>query len=190
MYEGILPCRNVKPRLHDATFVEQHWWIFVETSRATKIVWTSVQHCRPLFNNVVECSSMLLFPWMFTNINVVLHSRIVQTGFYVFWYSLYCRTVHYCLHYGLQWPALWSALFFCTMVCTVFCIMICTVVCTVICTVVLLTGGRTLRSGRLPSKPTDGQTPPYRTQWILHSVVRQQQTTVIPPLFDYRNYTV
>ena len=40
--------RQLKPRLHDATFVEQHWWIFVDTSWPTKIetVWTSVQHCR------------------------------------------------------------------------------------------------------------------------------------------------
>ena len=63
----------VKPRLHDATFVEQHRWIFVDTRWPTKIetVWTSVQHCQTLFTNVVERSSMLLFPWMFTNINVV-----------------------------------------------------------------------------------------------------------------------
>ena len=37
---GYIVCDNnqwVKPRLHDATFVEQHWWIFVEISWPTKI---------------------------------------------------------------------------------------------------------------------------------------------------------
>ena len=45
---------NLKPRLHDATFVEQHWWIFVETSRATKI-----EPCGRPFNIVDHCSPML-----------------------------------------------------------------------------------------------------------------------------------
>ena len=37
----------------------------------SRTVWTSGQHCRTLFTNVVECSSMLQYPWMFTNIDSV-----------------------------------------------------------------------------------------------------------------------
>ena len=43
-----------KPRLHYATFVEQHWWIFVQTCRATKI-----EPCGRPFNIVDHCSPML-----------------------------------------------------------------------------------------------------------------------------------
>ena len=73
---------NVKPCLHDATFVE-HWWIFVETCWPTEIApcerpFNIDENCSPMLWNVQECSHMLLFIHGCSRTSVLFNkSRIV-----------------------------------------------------------------------------------------------------------------
>ena len=73
---------SLPPRLHDAIFVEQRWWIFVETCWPTK-----VEPCGRPGNIVEHCSLMLQTVQACSNIHgcsrtsiLFIKSRIVQTG--------------------------------------------------------------------------------------------------------------
>ena len=50
----------INPRLYDSTFVEQHWYFFVETCWPTKIepCGRPFKHCQTLFTNVLKSSRM------------------------------------------------------------------------------------------------------------------------------------